>query len=115
MSKKRWFSATLRFYNVTREQGRVRGTDIVYLVRAFHFEDAKPKFYKIGRKEEGSFKNLLGQELRVRFVGLTTIDVVAEDNLDGQMVLSVPLMEEDSSFTFDTPLDPENSKPDQTF
>ena len=105
-----WYSATLRFYSVTAEMGRVGGEDVVYLFRAPSYSDAVKKFLALGRSKEHSYINFHGHELRVRFVGLVTVDSIEGDDLDGAEIVATPLMEEDPSFSFDTPLDPENYK-----
>lgn len=105
-----WYSATLRFYSVTREMGRVGGEDVVHLIRAPSYGDAVRKFLALGRSREHSYVNGCGHMLRVRFVGLVTVDSIADDDLDGAEIVSIPLMEEDPSFSFDTPLDPDNYK-----
>jgi len=103
-----WYSATLRFYSVTAEMGRVGGEDIVYLFRAPGFSQAVKKFLALGRSKEHSYVNSHGHQLRVRFVGLVTVDFIEDDDLDGAEIVSTPLMEADPSFSFDTPLDPDN-------
>lgn len=108
MSDLNWYSATLRFYRVTAEMGRVGGEDTVYLFRARGFDDAVKRFLALGRRKEHSYLNSHNHELRVRFVGLVTVDIIKANNLDGAEIVSTPLMETDPSFSFDTPLDPDN-------
>lgn len=110
MSDLSWYSATLRFYSVTAEMGRVGGEDVVYLFRASSYEHAVKKFLALGRRKEHSYINFHGHELRVRFVGLVTVDSLEGENLDGVEIVATPLMETDPSFSFDTPLDPDNYK-----
>lgn len=114
MSNLSWYSATLRFYRVTAEMGRVGGEDAVYLFRARSFDDAVKRFLALGRRKEHSYVNGLGHQLRVRFVGLVTVDFIEGNNLDGVEIVSTPLLEEDPSFSFDTPLDPDNHEYTET-
>jgi len=105
-----WYSATLRFYRVTAEMGRVGGEDAIFLFRARTFDDAVKRFLALGRSKEHSYFNLHNHELRVRFVGLVTVDYIEGDDLDGAEIVATPLMERDPSFSFDSPLDPDNYK-----
>jgi len=88
--------------------GRVGGEDTVYLFRAPSYSDAVKKFLALGRSKEHSYINGHGHMLRVRFVGLVTVDLIKANKLDGAEIVSTPLMETDPSFSFDTPLDPDN-------
>ena len=110
MNDKSWYSATLRYYSVTAEMGRVGGEDTVHLIRARSFEEAIKKFLALGRSKEHSYRNGYGHDLRVRFVGLVTVDNIKKNDLNGAEIVSTPLMETDPSFSFDTPLDPDNYK-----
>ena len=110
MNDLNWYSATLRFYSVTAEMGRVGGEDVVYLRRAPSFDQAVRKFLAFGRSKEHSYINGYGHELRVRFVGLVTVDSLQGDDLERVEIVATPLMETDPSFSFDTPLDPDNYK-----
>jgi len=108
-----WFSATLGFYILSSAEGKIRGEESVFLVRAAAWDEAFKKFLAVGRREETSYKNYLGHEIRKRFVGVTIMDQVGDVDLDGVEVSSTPLFEEDPTITFDTPLDPDRSVPGQ--
>jgi hypothetical protein len=114
MSKQYWYSATLRFYVVTANEGRVSGEDSVYLTRAANMEEAFQKFLGIGRREETSYTNWYGHEARNRFVAVAFMDKVGDIDLDGVEISSTPLLEEDPNVTFDTSFNPENSIPEYT-
>jgi hypothetical protein len=113
MNNQRWYSGTLRFFTVTAAEGRVDGEDSIYLVRASDWEEAFRRFLEIGYKKETTYKNWLEQETRVRFISIRTMDVLDEEDLDGIEVSCVPLDGEDPQFTFETPVNPESSKPGQ--
>lgn len=111
---KQWFSATLRFYVISATEGLLRGEDSVYLTRGVDMEEAFKKFLAIGRREETSYKNGYGQEVKKRFAAVTLMDCVGDVDLDGVEISCTPLFEEGSTVTFATPLDPENSVPEHT-
>lgn len=112
MSKQYWYSATLRFYDITAVEGLVGGDDSVYLTRAADFEEAFQKFLAIGRRQETSFKNWDGHEVRKRFVAVTLMDKVGDIDLDGVEISSTPLVDEDANITFETAFNPENTVPE---
>jgi hypothetical protein len=114
MSKQYWFSATLRFYVISATEGLLHGEDSVYLTRAADMEEAFKKFLALGRREETSYKNWYGHEVRQRFAAVTLMDCVGDVDLDGIEISCTPFFEEGSPVTFDTPLDPENSVPEHT-
>ena len=114
MSKQHWFSATLRFYTVVADVGKIGGEDSVFLVRAEDFKAAFRKFLAVGKKTEKSYKNAFGKEVRVRFVEIVTIDQIDEDDLDGAEVISLSISDEDPAITFSSPLDPDKSRPTHT-
>jgi hypothetical protein len=112
MTEQCWFSATLRFYTVSSAEGRLSGEDSVFLVRATDRDQAFKKFLAVGRRHETSYKNYLDHEIRIRFVAVTIMDELGDVDLDGVEVSCTPLFDEDPNFTFDTPLDPDNSVPE---
>ena len=112
MTKQYWFSATLRFYLVSSAEGRIGGEDSVFRVSATDWDKAFQKFLAVGRREETSYKNYLGHEIRQRFVGVMIMDRVGDVDLDGVEVSCMPLLEEDPTITFETPLDPATSVPE---
>ena len=112
MSKHYWYSATLRFYIVSSAEGKIRGEESVFLVRATEWDEAFKKFLAVGRRAETAYKNWDGDEIRHRFVGVTIMDCVGDVDLDGVEVSSTPLFEEDPTITFATPLDPDKSVPE---
>lgn len=91
MSKPYWFSAIPRFYIVTATEGQIRGEDSVYLTRAADFEEAFRKFLAIGRREETSYKNWYGHEVRRRLAAVAFMDRVGDIDLDGVEVSSTPI------------------------
>ena len=113
MIKYHWYSATLRFYDVSSAEGRIGGEDSVFIVRAESWEQARKKLLAAGRRKEESYKNVYGHEIRHRLVGVIIMDRIGDVDLDGVEVSCTPLFEEDPNVTFDTPLDPDNSVPGQ--
>jgi hypothetical protein len=114
MSCESWFSATLQFYFVNSVLGKTRAEDSVFLVRAMDFDEAFKKFLCVGKQNEESFQNDLGQEIKKRFAAITTLDIISQTNLDGVEIKSTPLDESDTSFTISSPLDPSKFDPGQT-
>jgi Domain of unknown function (DUF4288) len=114
MSRESWFSATLQFYFVNSVVGKTRAEDSVFLVRATEFNEAFKKFLSIGKENETSFQNRLGQEIKKRFAAITTLDIIPQTDLDGVEIKSTPLDEPDTSLTISSPLDPSKSEPTQT-
>lgn len=114
MSKQYWFSATLRFYDITAVDGLVGGEDSVYLTKAADFDEAFQRLIAIGRRKETSFKNWDGDEVRTKLVAVTLMDKVGDIDLDGVEISCTPLLEEDPNITFDTLFDPENTVPEHT-
>lgn len=111
MSDENWYSATLRFFTIVSSDGKLKEEDSVYLLRAPDFRDAFVKFLELGRKNETTYKNHLNEEIRHRFVEITTLDIIRSDDLDGAEVACTPILKADPAITFDTVFDPAKSDP----
>jgi hypothetical protein len=114
MNSESWFSATLQFYFVNSVLGKTRAESSVFLVKAADFDDAFKRFLYVGQKNEENFQNHLGQQIKKRFVAITTLDIISQTDLDGAEIKSTAIDEADASFTMSSPLDPSKSTPGQT-
>lgn len=108
-----WYSGTLRFFFLSSAKGRIAYEDCVYLVHATSFKAAFNKFLAAGRRYETSFTNEYGHEVRIRLAAILTWDRI-DDDLDGAQITSQIIDDDDPRITFDTPLHPENSRPEHT-
>lgn len=108
-----WYSAMLCFIYINSVRGQVLQDDCVFLVRAHSFEDAFRKFLAVGRRKETSYKNDEGHDIKVLLAEILTMDRIGQD-LDGAEVHSDLQEIEDPEITFETPIDPARSRPDQT-
>lgn len=108
-----WYSAMLCFLYIDSVRGQVMQDDGIFLARARSFKDAFKKFLVVGRQKETSYKNMEGHDIKVVLAEILTIDKIPDD-LDGAEVHSDLQEIEDPEITFETPIDPERSKPGQT-
>lgn len=85
------------------------------MMRANSFDAAFERSLSIGRKHDDDYTNEDGERVRWRFLEVITLDVIAEDDLDGVEIYSEPQPDDgNSNLRFETEFSPETSRPTQT-
>lgn len=116
MSSLLWFSAKVRLVALTERQGGLHYADSVFVFRAKDYRNAFERALELGRAQEESYENEEGDKVYWRLKEVLTLDQVKARSLDGAEVLyeshDVP---EHERITSRTRLNPEESKPRETF
>jgi hypothetical protein len=115
MSKESWFSARLRFAIMIGSMGADTINDRIFLLKSKNFDAAFSKALDIGRREEKTYKNEIGEDVMWRFSEILSLDIIVSADLDGAEVYSEPIhLSDDEIIPDGVDFEPEKSKPIQT-
>ncbi len=108
-----WYSARLRFAILTDRRGLERYLDSVILLRAPSRQVAFEQALAQGRDREQAYQNEEGLRVRWRLASVLSLDQLADGNLHGAEVLSMPVAG-DQELDWEHQFQPDRSIPEET-
>jgi hypothetical protein len=106
----------MRYAVLVESTGLLHYMDSVRLLKAVDFRNALQYALEAGLKDEKTYANGDGKQVRWRLASIISLDWIGDQLADGQEVYSEPVdVSEDQVVAFEHEFHPETSQPTQTF
>ena len=111
-----WFSALLRFVLIVEGEGATTYFKSVFTFRADDWTVAKERAVQLAQTHEEAYRNADGKRVVLKLMGVETLDMLSQSDLDGCEVYSEhePAGKEERGWTIEKVLQPLDSRPTQT-